>query len=701
MDLQPPVEQPPDWVGDIPVSQWGDGGEFTSQSVRELIPSQEEPPPSQDILPSQLLASLVPTQSQSQDVSIQARVVPDLRAYNKVPRIRKRSKGTPTNDLDQPVRKRRSTLQELKDGYMGKVVFMDRSDIIDDGTDSNETLEYHVTGICRKKVNNEMVPFVTLTCVSNKRWTLKDVPLSRFKNRLDMADQVDHTLYPEVPVEVHEAVTARRVRNRRLELPTIDETKEDEPSQVCISDDDDDGLNDGLNDGLDDGFTLFRRRHGLDSEAQVADSNQQPLNDPLLCAEQQTYLDNMQWSRSVHGDVDDDLEGSTTQSRPSDQFIQECKDPLSCLLQILPHSFWEYIAMCTEKKRKHLVGLQEANEGPSNRHDTKWTKRSIEAERIIVYFGLLLLNTLHRHAGGIEQHWRSSGTMMRPSGRFGLVMPRDEFKTITRYLCMYDIEAEQGDDRHFQLREVITMMNNRFKSSFQLGAYVAFDEATLSSRSSYLPGKVYNPNKPHKYGLKLFMLCCSVVGYCYSFEVYQGKKRSTEQSDEASEASNVAEDADNSTGPAALLRNCKWMEGSHRTVFCDRYYTSVWLFLRLKELKINAVGTIIPNRRGYTDLVKMDKSEVSTVKRGSLRMAKHKIADCNDYLVAMSWMDSKPVHLLSTGVRNSIDYVSRRLKRGELVTLPACTPLTMYHKNMGGVDTHDYMRMSDYSMQST
>ena len=136
-------------------------------------------------------------------------------------------------------------------------------------------------------------------------------------------------------------------------------------------------------------------------------------------------------------------------------------------------------------------------------------------------------------------------------------------------------------------------------------------------------------------------------------------------------------------------------------MFCDRYYTSVWLFLRLKQLQINAVGTIRPNRRGYTDLVKMDKSEVSTLKRGALRMAKHKIQSSEDYLVAMSWMDSKPVHLLSTGVKNTIDYVSRRLKHGELQTLPACTPLTMYHKHMGGVDTHDYMRMSNYSLQST
>jgi hypothetical protein len=86
-----------------------------------------------------------------------------------------------------------------------------------------------------------------------------------------------------------------------------------------------------------------------------------------------------------------------------------------------------------------LVGLEELLEGTSNRHDQKWTKKPIEAERIICYFGLLLLNTLHPHAGGIDQggidqHWRSSGTMMRPPGRFGLVMARDEFETISKYM---------------------------------------------------------------------------------------------------------------------------------------------------------------------------------------------------------------------------------------------------------------------------
>ena len=67
----------------------------------------------------------------------------------------------------------------------------------------------------------------------------------------------------------------------------------------------------------------------------------------------------------------------------------------------------------------------------------------------------------------------------------------------------------------------------------------------------------------------------------------------------------------------------------------------------------------------------MDKSEASKIERGSLRMAKDKLNN-GQQLVAMGWMDLKPVHLLSVGIKNSLDFVSRMLKRGQVVTLPAC-----------------------------
>ena len=90
------------------------------------------------------------------------------------------------------------------------------------------------------------------------------------------------------------------------------------------------------------------------------------------------------------------------------------------------------------------------------------------------------------------------------------------------------------------------------------------------------------------------MLCCSVIGYCYSFEIYQGKARSENMAEDGEETKEEASEADadvstaksenglsrlddTTTGPSALLRNCAWMSGSHRIVFCDRYYTSIGL----------------------------------------------------------------------------------------------------------------------------
>lgn len=124
-------------------------------------------------------------------------------------------------------------------------------------------------------------------------------------------------------------------------------------------------------------------------------------------------------------------------------------------------------------------------------------------------------------------------------------------------------------------------INKSFKKAIVLGAFTSFDEATFSSRSCYIPARQFNPFKPHKFGLKLFMLCCGVIGYCYSFEIYQGKstyeveeQKSSEQEQQVGETP-VARLDDTMTGPAAMLRNCLWMNGSHRTVFCDRFYTSI------------------------------------------------------------------------------------------------------------------------------
>ena len=111
-----------------------------------------------------------------------------------------------------------------------------------------------------------------------------------------------------------------------------------------------------------------------------------------------------------------------------------------------------------------------------------------------------------------------------------------------------------------------------------------------------------------KFGLTMFMLCCAVVGYCDSFELYQGKQlpaTATKAADsEPSETKqNATTDHDKEpvnklddalTAPLGLPRSCAWMHGSHCTVFGDRLYTIIGLFLKLKSFRITAAGKIGP-----------------------------------------------------------------------------------------------------------
>ena len=190
-------------------------------------------------------------------------------------------------------------------------------------------------------------------------------------------------------------------------------------------------------------------------------------------------------------------------------------------------------------------------------------------------------------------------------------MPRDKFRVIGRYLSFYDHDIPPNtDDRHYRLRFVIETLNKSFRACYKLGKYIAFDEATFACVSKFLPARVFNPMKPHRYGLKVFMTCCGVTGYCFGFEMYQGA--GTPNQDDA---------FDKKSGPQALFRAMKEFKDTWRVVVCDRFYTSVMVFLQLLEIGVFAIGTIMPDRKGFPAQVIIGKDKVNDVSRGHLFMA--------------------------------------------------------------------------------
>ena len=107
------------------------------------------------------------------------------------------------------------------------------------------------------------------------------------------------------------------------------------------------------------------------------------------------------------------------------------------------------------------------------------------------------------------------------------------------------------------------------------------------------------------------------------------------------------------------------------------------------------------NRRGFSNLVKFTTAETKSLDRGSLKMAKANIEGTDDQILSIGWLDTKPVYMIAVGIASVGDNVVRRLRGNKIKVLTACRPLTLYHKYMGGVDTHDYMRMGSYSLQKS
>ena len=432
---------------------------------------------------------------------------------------------------------------------------------------------------------------------------------------------------------------------------------------------------------------MFIRDHSLEADdPAVADDF--VADDFEAQADTWREVEAMQWSESQFNDVDDDprhINMPKQQYRVATHVVgQDSAFGIFCC--VFPISAWAAIAACTEKNRQarsHIVDKV--------RKDFKYHFETINTADVIVYFGLLLLNMLHGYKEGIASQWREHGTTVRSSGRFARWMTRDKFRVVGRYLVFHDIDLPvDPDDRHYRLRNVIEALLKAFRKCYALGKYISFDEATFACVSKYLPARIFNPMKPHRYGLKVFMTCCAVTGYCYKFEIYQGASGSASKNPDA-------DAADKKSGPRALFRAMAEFKGTFRVAVCDRFYTSVMIFYQLLKDGIFAIGTIMPDRHGFPALCNLN-SRASSLDRGYLMMASSVVPDGT--FVAMGWMDSKPVHVLSTGTCNHPVSILRRVGRAvKKFTVP--TVIRRYHKYMGGVDQSDFMRMARYSVQQS
>ena len=139
--------------------------------------------------------------------------------------------------------------------------------------------------------------------------------------------------------------------------------------------------------------------------------------------------------------------------------------------------------------------------------------------------------------------------------------------------------------------------------------------------------KQYVKNKPTRWGIKLWVLCEAETGYIFRFQVYLGKE-------EGNMETNVVR---------RVVRDLTITEhDKNHHSYMDNFYCDTYLLKELCSRKIFACGTVRPQRKGFSEEVVITKERQRGMARGDY------IWRCDGQLVAMGWLDKRPVYLLTT-----------------------------------------------------
>jgi hypothetical protein len=132
------------------------------------------------------------------------------------------------------------------------------------------------------------------------------------------------------------------------------------------------------------------------------------------------------------------------------------------------------------------------------------------------------------------------------------------------------------------------------------------------------------------------------------------------------------------------LSMCSGLFNSGCTVNMDNYYMSTTCALRLQQNGVLCRGTIRSSRKFVPKSILFTCADIKKLPRGSQRVADNR----DRTMIAIGWIDIKPVHFISIADSTAVVTVMRRVGR-EKVEVSAPIAIRNYNKFMGGVDIHD------------
>lgn len=256
-----------------------------------------------------------------------------------------------------------------------------------------------------------------------------------------------------------------------------------------------------------------------------------------------------------------------------------CRDtqkPINAFLKFITQDLIDIIVNCTNT----YIGTKRAVVKYSRDRNCKDTTR----EEILAVIGILfLVGVKHGNRANCRELWKDDGT--------GMIITRATFSYkrflfLLRSIRFDDLstrEEREKIDILAAIRNIYEIFLASCRNNYSHGEFTTIDEMLFAFRGRC--GFVqYMPQKPAKYGLKLYGLCDSKTFYTSNFEVYCGKQKPGPY--------------DVSNKPCDIVqRLSKDIQRSNRNITMDNYYTSVPLADDLSKKQLTVIGTLKANKR--------------------------------------------------------------------------------------------------------
>lgn len=294
-----------------------------------------------------------------------------------------------------------------------------------------------------------------------------------------------------------------------------------------------------------------------------------------------------------------------------------------------------------------------------NYNEKKATSTEMSKEQFYAMLGCLLLSAT------MNNNHLPTREMFDPtiSGmRYRACMSCDRFEFLINNLRFDDKltrNKRRESDKFAPIRDLWTSFTNNCKQNYKPGSYITIDEQLLGFRGR-CPFRMYIPNKPDKYGIKLVMICDVRTKYMINASPYLGKHTNTSG---LKLADYYVKDL------------TKSIYGSNRNITMDNWFTSVPLASELlkKPYNLTIVGTIRKNKREIPQELLVTKGR----NIGSSMFC----FDKEKTLVSYKTKSTRNVLLLST--THEFPNVNPISKKPEIIEF--------YNDTKGAVDTLDEM----------